>query len=600
MPNVFSKAPIPKLRRSYFNNSHDVKFNCDMGQIIPFLVKHLLPGDFVKIGNEIVLRAQPLVAPIMHEVNVSTYYFVVPMRILFGEMKDKDLTNLDNEWVIADHDLEKFFTRGIDGKDDSVVLPRWIPTGATVVNDNDDGFNTSDVNVTTKDNGIYSLWDYMGMPVDVIPQGAFPVDFPKRAYNLVYNEYFRDQNFMPMIDVANSNKVMNACWKKDYFTSALPWLQRGPDVSLPLGTVTFSGLPVTVDSGSISTYVFTDGNISSGGIGKGTSPWRTPVSFNNAAFSEFISDDHNIDGSKAALIAGYSGLGVFPEGFGMFAGLPPEWRSVGILTAPSSPTLNGVVSGSTHAESSMSINDLRLGISIQHFLERNAIGGARYKEFLLAHFGVAPNDDRLQRPQFIGGSRSPVIISEVLQTSESTESSPQGNLSGHGITASKDYICKYHCLEYSVLLGVMVIKPRASYQQGIPREWLMRSRYDFYLPALANLGEQAIEQAELFATNSNNIDEYDNPVIFGYTGRYNEYRYTPNRVAGGMRSTFDFWHIGRKFGEAPLLNGEFLKMHPRKNIFMVQDEPGFIVDVGNILHTWRPLPYYPTPGLRRI
>lgn len=597
MPNsVFSKAPIPKLRRTYFNNSHDVKFNCDMGQIIPFLCKQLLPGDFVKIGNEIVARAQPMAAPILHEVNISAYYFVVPLRLLFGRMKEQGLVD-NNEWVIDDHAFETFLTQGVNGDDVSVSLPRWEVTDNTVINDNDNGSNTNDINVTVKENGEYSLWDYLGFPTDVIPVGAFPVDFPRRAYNFIYNEYFRDQNFMPMIDVAGNSKVLNCCWKKDYFTSALPWLQRGPDVTLPLGNISISNLPVTVSSGSISTYVYDRGGISAGGIGKGVAFYNNPVSFSKEDFDYFISDDHPIvDTKPGALVGSY----VNGDNITMLAGQPAGSFGVGIVSAPSSSVLTGTATGVGSARSSMSINDLRLAISIQHFLERNAVGGARYKEFLLAHFGVAPNDDRLQRPQFIGGTKSPVIVSEVLQTSQTSEDSPQGNLSGHGITATKDNVCKYHCLEYSVLMGLMVIRPKATYQQGIPREWLMRSRYDFYLPALANIGEQAIEQAEIYATDNDNVDIQGDPKIFGFTGRYNEYRYTASSVRGGLRKEFNYWHLGRVFGNTPNLNGSFLKMRPRKDIFIVEDEPGFIIDVGNVLHTWRPLPLYPTPGLRRI
>lgn len=560
MPNnIFQKVPIPKVRRSYFNNSHEVKFDCDMGQIIPFCCKIMNPSEYWKISNEIVVRVQPLAAPILHQVDVQTYYFVAPLRCLFGEMVDAGQKHsavdpdfdpyLDDEWKIDDHAFETFMTRGVMGTDTSVALPRWIPTGNAIVNDNDNGDNTSDVNVTTTDNGIYSLWDYLGFPVGVIPAGAYPVDFPRRMYNWVYNEYFRDQTIMPPVDVAGNSKVLQACWKKDYFTSSLPFTQRGPDVQLPVDLSGF--LPVHFSLNEDGTAI---GN------------------FN------IYTETHDTSFNLVS----------FPGG----GAAPQRTKSV-----------SGSVDSSGISGYSVTVNDLRLAISLQHFLEKNAIGGSRYNEFLKAHFGIAPRDDRLQRPQFIGGSKSPIIISEVLQTSQTTSGesgSPQGNLAGHGLTASKDYICSYHCLEYSILLGVMVIRPKSSYQQGISKEFLMRDRYDFYLPSLSGLGQNIIEEAEIYAQNSGNVDDSGNPFIFGYTGRYNEYRYTPSRVAGGLRSTFDYWHLGRVFGSAPSLNPSFLKCIPSKRIFLVQDEPGFIVDVGNILHTWRPMPHFATPGLRRV
>ena len=238
------------------------------------------------------------------------------------------------------------------------------------------------------------------------------------------------------------------------------------------------------------------------------------------------------------------------------------------------------------------VSDLRLAFQIQKWLERNARAGVRYTEFLRSHYGVAPRDDRLDRPEYIGGSKAPVIVSEVLQTS-STSTTPQGNMAGHGLSADKAYIAKYHAQEFGVVVGLMSIMPRSSYQQGIDRQWLRRSRYDFYSPEFANLSEQGIERAEVYATTSGT----ENRTIFGFQGRYDEMRFKRSMVCGKMRSTYDYWHLGRKFASAPLLNEEFIKCVPSKRIFASQTEPGIIANVGNMIRALRPMPIMSSPGL---
>ena len=228
-------------------------------------------------------------------------------------------------------------------------------------------------------------------------------------------------------------------------------------------------------------------------------------------------------------------------------------------------------------------------------MERNARAGARYTEFLKSHFGVSPRDDRLQRPEYIGGSKAPIIISEVLQTSSTDATSPQGNLAGHGITVSNAYCGKYHANEYGLIIGLMSVMPRSAYQQGINRQWLRRTKYDFYFPEFANLSEQAIENAEICATDVSS----HNTAIFGYQGRYDEMRIKQNMVCGQMRSKYDYWHMGRQFDIAnpPTLNDDFVICDPRKDIFAVPSEPALIVRFGNIIKAYRPLPLSAEPGL---
>ena len=232
MSKIYSKVPGVKIRRSMFPIGYDKKLDCDMGQVIPIFMRSVLPGDLIKLSQAIVVRAPAALAPYMAELNVHTYTFFCPYRILFGQ----SVADSDGflHWNINDHDFETFITGGRTGNDVSVSLPRWIPTGNNVVNDNWNGLpatdpnsNLNDVNVTVADNGKYSLWDYLEFPTGVIPQGAYPLDFPRRMYNMCWNEWFRDETLMSEVDVANSSVILNACWKKDYFTSALPWQQRG-------------------------------------------------------------------------------------------------------------------------------------------------------------------------------------------------------------------------------------------------------------------------------------------------------------------------------------------------------------------------------------
>ena len=238
------------------------------------------------------------------------------------------------------------------------------------------------------------------------------------------------------------------------------------------------------------------------------------------------------------------------------------------------------------------VADLRLAFQIQKWMERNARAGARYTESLQAHFGVSPRDERLQRPEYIGGSKSPVIVSEVLQTSSTDATSPQGNMSGHGVSASSTFCGKYRATEHGLIMGILSIMPRSMYQQGHDRQWLRRSRYDFYFPEFANLSEQAITKAEIYASAIEN----DNKMIFGYQGRYDEMRTKRNMVCGQMRSTFDYWHLGRIFSSVPSLNSDFVTCNPDKRILRLHRSQ-VRVQFANLIKAWRPMPIQSDPGL---
>lgn len=505
----FNKVAGLRPGRSVFDLSYSKKLTCDMGQLIPVMCDEVVPGDVWHIGNEIVVRMMPLVAPILHEVNVYVHYFFVPYRILWD-------------------DWEKFITGGTSG-DDASVLPRWSPTV----------------------NSIGSLWDYLGLPVGVVPVDALPLDFIRRAYNKIYNEYYRDETLIE--EVAETNEaILNRCWEKDYFTSALPWQQRGTAPALPISGTTHADFS-SMSSSLVSLY----DNVKNANtlMIQGT----TGTTFNakrSDSGNYTINDQYKVDvaDAKAALTAGNT------------------------INLASATTFN--------------VADLRLAFQIQKWLERNARAGARYTEFLQAHFGVSPRDERLQRPEYIGGSKSGVVISEVLQTSE-TATTPQGNLAGHGLVADRTFVAKYHCQEYGLIMGIMSIMPRSAYQQGIDRQWLRRTRYDFYSPEFANLSEQAIERAEIYASGVG----AENRTIFGYQGRFDEMRVKRNMVVGQMRDTLDYWHLGRKFTSAPLLNADFVRCTPSKRIFADQADPGLLVSFGNLIRAARPMPIESDPGL---
>lgn len=507
MSKIFNRTGSLIPGRSMFNLSYEKKFTCDMGQLIPILCDEMVPGDFFKIGNQAVVRFQPLVAPVLHEINMFVHYFFVPYRLL---------------WANADPDnWETFISGGITGNL-TPTIPTWEPTDSTE----------------------NSLWDYMGFPTGVDPDGAYPVDFPRRAYNFVYNEYYRDESLISPVALTNET-ILNRCWEKDYFTSALTNQQRG----------TAPALPISGNSSAVWASAF-------------NAEWPAATGGATANFNYSTTDNHphSTGNTKAALE---------------------------LNTIPLVDLNNNTVDLSS--ATTFDIADLRLAFQIQKWMERNNRAGARYTEFLKSHFGISPRDDRLQRPEYIGGSRVPIIISEVLQTSSTDVTSPQGNLAGHGVTVSSAYCGKYHANEFGLIIGIMSVMPKPAYQQGINRQWLRRTKYDFYFPEFANLSEQAIEKAEIFASNV----AADNTEIFGYQGRYDEMRIKQNMVCGEMRTTFDYWHMGRVFdpGTPPELNDDFVTCIPRKDIFAVPTAPGLIVSFGNVIKAFRPLPLSAEPGL---
>ncbi len=552
--SVFSSVLGNKVGRSVFDLSHVKRFTCDMGQLIPVYFDECVPGDTRKIGMQCVTRFQPLVAPILDSVDLTVHYFFVPTRLLM---------NKEEDW-------NTFLTGGVDGKDESVSLPPWAFAGA----------NGKYPAVThpfsnSQPLGKYSLWDYFGLPCDKgydnldyyngIVSNDHVNGFAERAYNLVFNEFYRDENLVDPIDITNGT-VLYRAWKKDYFTSALPWQQRGIAPALPLsGTVPVSISSLTIDN--VSAQLLGEGGnfrqilTNRGG---GSSPFTLQMSSESSSSSTLL--ETNIDKIK------------------------------GTVTAQ-----NATADLSNAA--TFDVATLRQCVQIQRWLELNARGGVRYTEFLRSHFGISPKDEVLGRPQYIGGTKSSIVISEVLQTSRTVDStqtekgSPLGRLAGHGLGASSDYICTFTAKEFGFIIGIASWMPKPSYQQGVNRIFTRKTKFDFYFPEFAHLSEQAVTNGEIFATGTAKDSE-----IFGYQGAYNEMRYMPSFNCADMRDTFSYWHLGRIFDNAPKLNAGFLTTNPafdggiRKDIFASKNEPGLLVQFANIVKAIRPLPVYGTPG----
>nr|WNN13465.1 MAG: major capsid protein [Microvirus sp.] len=545
--SVFSSVLGNKVGRSVFDLSHIKRFTCDMGQLIPVYFDECVPGDTRKIGMQCVTRFQPLVAPILDSVDLTVHYFFVPSRLCFDKEED---------W-------NTFLTGGVDGKDESVTLPLWGFDYIYPETPNHPFSNGHNI-------GKYSLWDYFGLPLklkptdsdDYYPQVRSMCDvngFAEKCYNLVFNEFYRDENLLEPVQMMN-NTVLYRAWKKDYFTSALPWQQRGVAPALPLsGTVpvSFSG-PFALNSLAIGTF---EGSAVNPVVGAESAGYK-PVSF--------VSDVPFNAGASLNYLKG---------------------------------NLASTATADLSNAATFDVATLRQCVQIQRWLELNARGGVRYTEFLRSHFGIAPKDEVLGRPEYIGGTKSSIVISEVLQTSRTEDAtqtdkgSPLGRLAGHGLGASSDYICTYTAKEFGYIIGIASWMPKPSYQQGVNRIFSRKTKFDFYFPEFAHLSEQAVKNGEIFATGTAKDKD-----IFGYQGAYNEMRYTPSFNCADMRDTFSYWHLGRIFDNAPKLNAGFLTTNSaydggiRKDIFASQNEPGLLVQFANIVKAIRPLPVYGTPG----
>lgn len=507
MSKIFETLSFKKPGYSNFDLSHEKKLSCNMGDLIPVYLQDVVPGDRFKVKTETMIRLSPLIAPIMHRVNVYVHYFFVPNRIIW------------NQW-------EEFITGGQDGTSEPV-----FPVA---------GFNDG-----LAGNG--SLADYLGVPR---PWGdeASPTEFsqlPFRGYREIWNEYYRDENLQDPIDVHSAPlaiyQMAQRCWEKDYFTSALPWPQRGPNTAVP---ITFN--PQQNEAATVY-------DVSQ----------DPPVPFDTAG---------NVEHTAAGILIG---------------------EDTGLDTHANIDNTNAM---------DITVNDLRESTALQRWLETNARGGYRYVEQLLSHFNIKSDDARVQRPEYLGGGRQPVVISEVLNTS-ATATEPQGNMSGHGISVGTTNNFNKRFKEHGYVFGIMSILPRTAYQQGIPRHWLKQDKHDFYFPEFANLGEQAIENREIYwnrsdGTGSNPPAPTDELGTFGYQQRFAEYKYGCSSVHGDFRESLDYWHMGRIFTSVPALNEAFVESDPTDRIFAVQDGTDSLwVQIYNDVKARRPMPYHARPSL---
>lgn len=554
---------MKRPKRNAFDLSYESKVTMNMGELVPIMCNPVVPGDKFRVNTEMLVRLAPLVAPMMHRVNVFTHYFFVPNRLLW------------DEW-------ETFITQGIDGEQ-KPVFPKIQLNDSIPIMD-------------IADFGDSSLWDYLGLPSLKAVGSAFsknppangvsaPNGFavsalPFRAYQLIYNEYYRDQNLTDPVDflltsgnITDGNEITRLltlrrrAWEKDYFTSALPWLQRGPEVTVP----------IQGSGGSMDVVYDPDASLENGG-----QFWRDRD-------GRVFRNGHSYDAKMAGV-----------DDFDNNPTVPGYRRAQLVATSAGIPSLgpnldpNGTLKVNID-ELGVNINDLRTSNALQRWFERNARGGSRYIEQILSHFGVRSSDARLQRPQFLGGGRMPVSVSEVLQTSSTDETSPQANMAGHGISAGAHNGFKHYFEEHGYIIGIMSITPRTGYQQGVPRDFTKFDNMDFYFPEFAHLSEQEIKNQELFLSS----EESYNQGTFGYTPRYAEYKYKASEAHGDFRGNLAFWHLNRIFQSQPNLNTTFVECNPSNRVFATSDtnDDKFWVQIYQDVKALRLMPKYGTPML---
>ncbi|WNK14561.1 MAG: major capsid protein [Microvirus sp.] len=514
MQHSFSQVPKAEIPRSSFDRSHGMKTTiADGGLLVPVFIDEVLPGDTFNLSMTGFARLATPLKPVMDNAYFNSFFFFVPNRLIWAN------------W-------ERFNGQQDNPGDSTDFLAPLVVSPAVT------GWPVG------------SISDAFGLPTGVALLGASALFH--RAYNLVYNEWFRDENLQDRVPVPtddgpdNSNlyTLLRRGKRHDYFTSCLPWPQKGESVSIPLGQ---TAPVVTASMGAAPTF------------------WDTTL------------------GSLGALEAAASGVVSVATSPSQLAGL--SWLN---------PQLKADLSDATAA----TINQLRQAFQIQKLYERDARGGTRYTEIVRSHFGVVSPDARLQRPEYLGGGQSPILISQVPQTSASDATgTPQGNLAAFGTSTMHGHGFSKAFTEHGVIIGLVCARADLTYQRGLARMFSRRSRFDYYWPALSHIGEQAVLSKEIYCDGTAG-DE----TVFGYQERFAEYRYKPSKITGEFRSTFpqslDSWHLSQDFSTRPVLNDVFIEEHPPfSRVVAVQNEPIFIADFYFSLRCARPMPVYGVPGM---
>lgn len=519
MAKIYDKVGTNRPRRSAFDRSHEQKLTTNFGRLTPTYLEEILPGDQFRVKTEVLLRFAPMIAPVMHRIDVYMHYFFVPHRIVWDQWED-------------------FITGGDDGLQ-APAFPVCQITGDTR-------------------GGKGTLSDYLGVPITSGTAAAPPTisQIPFRAYHEIWNEFYRDENLQTKFDWSDPTdtdfyQTRQRAWEKDYFTSAFQQPQKGPPVIMPLtgdADVTYN---------TFSTIVTADGSIP----------------------TETIS---NLEGSGGA-------------------GTDTQNLEAGFPTAANQSVRIENIDGLDLTNAGVTIEDLRRSARLQEWLELAQRGGSRYIELIESMFGVRSSDARLQRPEYLGGGKMPVSVSEVLNTTgiiTGETGAPQGDMAGHGISVGTTKSFQRSFEEHGYVMGIMSIMPKTGYHQGIHRHWKRFDKFDYYWYQFANLGEQAVPNEELYYDYADATGANDE--VFGYQQRYAEYKNACNKVHGDFRTTLSYWHMDRIFGSRPTLSANFIECDGTERIFAVDDSGAtdkLWVQMWHNVKCRRMMPYFSNPTL---
>ena len=508
------------MRRNLFSLSHKVNLSCDQGELIPIGLVEVLPGDIFRHGTSLLIRLAPMLAPIFSQLNVTVFQFYVPTRIVWD-------------------DFEKFITGGPDGDDASVHPYITFASGVAVG----------------------SLGDYFGIPPGVNNVGGTGASggvsaIPFRMYAKIFNEWIRDEDLDTELvvstasgqDTTTNTTLQNIRWEKDYFTAARPFEQKGPSVTIPVGTqAPIKGFAIATANTAVASPNAGIGVVAGEDFAAGTNVWRS------TAGDMYVRS-----------------------------------QTTGV---PNASTNRPQLYADLSAVTGIPVTELRLANALQRFMELSSHRGSRYVEYLLSRFGVRSSDARLQRPELLSRSKQVVQISEVLATAEGTNTEV-GDLKGHGIGAMRSNRYMRMFEEHGYVMTLMAVQPKTVYAQGLHRTWSRRDKYDYFQPETQFIGDQEILNKEIYAGAA------VPGGTFGWTPRYQEYREQPNRIAGEFRTVLDFWHQTRIFSSEPALNAAFVTSNPTERVFAVPDNDVLYITANHSLQARRVLSKEGTPFLR--